>query len=207
MSVEAEEIREAFLSGQLRVKALDPQTGEVGLHVVSDVMQHHTSHKSAVEIVTESGVSVVSTGDHSVYTVVDGTPSEVRAEDLNKGDPLVVLGEERWDTDIIHSVEILDPLEVSYDLCVPGPENFFLMNGVLAHNSYSIGGISLDVQKSSNYESLKNNAEAQFDKATEAKARTVKYTRGLQQPRFGRGVRSSFGPFLGRGILSPRNFW
>jgi hypothetical protein len=81
-----------------------------------------------------------------------------------------------------------------------------LSNGILAHNSYSIGGISLDLEKSSKYESLKQNAESMFDKATEAKAQTVKYIRGLQQPRFGIGIRSSFGPFVGKGVLSPRSF-
>jgi hypothetical protein len=71
---------------------------------------------------------------------------------------------------------------------------------------YSIGGISLSLEKSSKYESLKQNAEGQFDKAAEAKSRTVKFIRGLQQPKFGFGVRSSFGPNVGRGVLSPRSF-
>lgn len=71
---------------------------------------------------------------------------------------------------------------------------------------YSIGGISLTIDKSSKYESLKSNAEEQWDKLVEAKSRTTKYMRGLAQPRFGRGVRSAFGPFVGRGVLSPRSF-
>jgi len=71
---------------------------------------------------------------------------------------------------------------------------------------YSIGGISLTIDKSSKYQSLKENAEQQFDKLTEAKARTTKYCRGLQQPRFSTGVRSAFGPAVGRGVLSPRKF-
>lgn len=71
---------------------------------------------------------------------------------------------------------------------------------------YSIGGISLSINKSSLYESLKQNAEGRFDQLTEIKARTTKIIRGLQQPRFGRGIRSSFGPAVGRGVLSPRNF-
>lgn len=72
--------------------------------------------------------------------------------------------------------------------------------------SYSIGGISLDLEKSSKYQSLKDSADQQVDKATEAKMQTVKYIRGLQQPRFGMGVRSAWGPHLGKGVLSPRNF-
>jgi hypothetical protein len=71
---------------------------------------------------------------------------------------------------------------------------------------YSIGGISLNIDKSSKYMDLKRNAEEQWDKLTTAKQQTEKYLRGLQQPRFGRGVRSAFGPAVGRGVLSPRNF-
>jgi hypothetical protein len=79
-------------------------------------------------------------------------------------------------------------------------------NWVANEFDYSIGGISLSIEKSSKYESLKQNAEEQWDKLTEAKVRTTKYMRGLSQPRFGRGVRSAFGPYVGRGVLSPRNF-
>lgn len=71
---------------------------------------------------------------------------------------------------------------------------------------YSIGGISLNLEKSSKYQSLKENAESQFDKLTEAKQQTTHYIRGLSQPRFGTGVRSAVGPFVGRGVLSPRSF-
>lgn len=71
---------------------------------------------------------------------------------------------------------------------------------------YSIGGISLNIDKSSKYMDLKRNAEEQWDKLTEAKARTSKYMRGLSQPRFGHGVRSAFGPYVGRGVLSPKSF-
>jgi hypothetical protein len=80
------------------------------------------------------------------------------------------------------------------------------INWVADEFDYSIGGVSLTIEKSSKYESLKQNAESMFDKGTEAKARTVHFIRGLQQPRFGMGVRSAFGPFTGRGVLSPRNF-
>lgn len=80
------------------------------------------------------------------------------------------------------------------------------MNWVADEFDYSIGGISLSIEKSSKYESLKQNAESQFDKAAEAKARTVKFMRGLQQPKYGIGIRSSFGPNVGKGVLSPRNF-
>jgi hypothetical protein len=79
-------------------------------------------------------------------------------------------------------------------------------NWVANEFDYSIGGISLNVEKSSKYQSLKENAESQWDKLTEAKSRTTHFMRGLAQPRFGRGVRSAFGPYVGRGVLSPRGF-
>lgn len=79
-------------------------------------------------------------------------------------------------------------------------------NWVADEFDYSIGGISLSIEKSSKYQSLKENAESQWDKLVEAKARTTKYMRGLKQPRFGIGVRSAFGPFVGRGVMSPRQF-
>jgi len=80
------------------------------------------------------------------------------------------------------------------------------LNWVADEFDYSIGGVSLSIEKSSKYESLKQNAESQFDKAAEAKARTVKFIRGLQQPKYGIGIRSAFGPHVGRGVLSPRHF-
>jgi hypothetical protein len=80
------------------------------------------------------------------------------------------------------------------------------INWIADEFDYSIGGISLNLERSSKYMDIKRNAEEQFDKLTEAKARTTKYIRGLAQPRYGRGVRSAFGPATGRGVLSPRSF-
>jgi len=71
---------------------------------------------------------------------------------------------------------------------------------------YSIGGVSLTLEKSSKYEMLKTSSESQFNIATEAKSRTVKIMRGLKQPKYGIGIRSAFGPHVGRGVLGPRNF-
>jgi hypothetical protein len=80
------------------------------------------------------------------------------------------------------------------------------LNWVVDEFDYSIGGVSLSIEKSAKYESLKQNAESQFDKAAAAKERTVKFMRGIQQPKYGIGIRSAFGPQVGRGVLSPRNF-
>ncbi len=84
----------------------------------------------------------------------------------------------------------------------------FALAAMMVHEEfdYSIGGISLSIERSSKYESLKQNAESQFDKAAEAKARTVKFLRGISQPKYGIGIKSAFGSSVGRGVLSPRNF-
>lgn len=80
------------------------------------------------------------------------------------------------------------------------------INWVHEEFDYSIGGISLSIEKSSKYESLKQNAEGNFEKAAEAKSRTTKIMRGLKQSRYGIGIRSAFGPHVGAGVLSPRRF-
>jgi len=79
-------------------------------------------------------------------------------------------------------------------------------NWIVDEFDYSIGGISLSLDKSSRYESLKSNAEQMWSQSVEAKARTVKIIRGLRQPKYGVGIRSAFGPHVGRGVLGPRNF-
>ena len=79
-------------------------------------------------------------------------------------------------------------------------------NWIADEFDYSIGGVSLSIEKSSKYEGMKANAEGQFQAAAEAKQRTTKIMRSLTQPRFGRGVRSAFGPHVGKGVLSPRKF-
>lgn len=80
------------------------------------------------------------------------------------------------------------------------------LNWVADEFSYSIGGVSLDIDKSSKYESLQANVEAQWSKLVEQKMITTKIVMGLQQPRFGIGIRSAFGPHTSRSVLSPRSF-
>jgi len=80
------------------------------------------------------------------------------------------------------------------------------LNWIADEFDYSIGGVSLSIEKSSKYEGIKNNAESQLDKMLEAKTRTTKIIRGLQQSRYGLGVRSSFGGPYGNGILTPRKY-
>lgn len=82
------------------------------------------------------------------------------------------------------------------------------LNWIEEEFSYSIGGISLSIEKSSKYQQIKQNAEGRFDRYMEHKSRTVKIMRGLQQSRYGIGIRSSFGPHVGArtGVMTPRKF-
>lgn len=81
-----------------------------------------------------------------------------------------------------------------------------MINWIVDEFGYNIGGVSLDIEKSSKYESAANNFKDLFEGQLERAKATVKIVKGLQQPRFGVGIRSSFGPFLGAGKLSPRKF-
>jgi hypothetical protein len=81
-----------------------------------------------------------------------------------------------------------------------------MINWISEEFGYSIGGVSLDLEKSSKYEAAKQNAESQWDKYIEVAKKTVKYTKGLQQSKYGTGIRSAFGPYVGRGVISPRKF-
>lgn len=80
------------------------------------------------------------------------------------------------------------------------------INWIQEEFSYSIGGVSLDLDRSSKYESAASSMSEQFDKMLEKAKATVNVVRGLQQPRYGMGIRSAFGPYSGRGVLSPRKF-
>ena len=83
------------------------------------------------------------------------------------------------------------------------------LNWVADEFSYSIGGVSLDLDKSAKYQSMAESIDGRFKEMlsadTGAKA-TIKVIRGLQQSKYGIGIRSSFGPSVGRGALTPRRF-
>ena len=65
-------------------------------------------------------------------------------------------------------------------------------NWIVDEFDYSIGGISLNIDRSSKYEGLKSSAEQMWSQSVEAKTRTTKFIRGLRQPKYGVGVRSAF---------------
>lgn len=80
------------------------------------------------------------------------------------------------------------------------------LNWVADEFEYSIGGVSLNIEKSSKYQSMANDLQGKFAEQVVAAKETVKIIRGLKQSRYGVGIRSSFGPSVGRGSLTPRRF-
>jgi hypothetical protein len=84
--------------------------------------------------------------------------------------------------------------------------NALSLNWIADEFDYSIGGVSLSIEKSSKYQSMAGDAQARFESMVEAAKETVKIMRGLKQSRYGVGIRSSFGPSTGRGALTPRRF-
>jgi hypothetical protein len=81
-----------------------------------------------------------------------------------------------------------------------------MINWISDEFDYSIGGVSLSLEKSGKYESAANNYKDLFQSQLEQAKATVKIIKGLQQPRYGVGIRSAFGPFAGRGQLTPQKF-
>jgi len=80
------------------------------------------------------------------------------------------------------------------------------LNWIADEFDYSIGGVSLTLDKSSKYEGALSTAVDQFDKQLEKAKATINIILGVQQPKYGVGIRSAFGPYAGRGVLSPRKF-
>jgi hypothetical protein len=204
-----EKLRTALRNRTLEVRSVDVETGELRWSAIEDVVRHETPHKEILRVVDVQGREVSCTEDHSLfqYDEEDGL-TEMMPKHMKKGFPLAVCSEGSFcGSSPVALVERGLFRVYTYDLCVPGDENFVLSNGIVAHNTYSIGGVSLDLERSSKYESLKQNAEQQFEKMmTDGKQRTVKHMRGLRQSRYGMGVRSSFGPITGAGALTPRKF-
>jgi hypothetical protein len=80
------------------------------------------------------------------------------------------------------------------------------LNWIADEYGYSISGVSLDLEKSSKYESMKNNFLTEFKEAVTQAKESIKITKGLQQPRYGIGISSALGPFSAPGVQSRRNW-
>ena len=80
------------------------------------------------------------------------------------------------------------------------------LNWISDEFNYSISGVSLDIEKSSKYESMKNNFIQEWDKARDLAKESIKLVKGLRQPRYGIGISSALGPYSRPGVQSRRNF-
>ena len=79
------------------------------------------------------------------------------------------------------------------------------MNWIADEFSYSISGISLDLEKSSKYQAIKDEFVAEYDKLVEANKLSIKIIKGLRQFKFGVGITSALGPLSRPGVQSRRN--
>ncbi len=80
------------------------------------------------------------------------------------------------------------------------------LNWIVDEFDYSIGGISLSINKASAYQGMAEMANQNFKEFAETAKRSVKIITGLRQSRFGFGIRSAFGPAVRQGVLTPKNF-
>lgn len=195
-------IKTSFLKGSLLVQSMVDKGAEPQWVSISNVFRHLTPHKKMVEVVTDLG-SVRVTEDHSLF---DGeTKDPVETSKVKPGDTLIgIVGE------TFEPIKVLDTKEIpsekyTYDLSVPRSENFVLDSGVLAHNTYSISGVSLDIDKSSKYMSIKDEFINEYDKIVDANKRSIKIIKGLRQFRYGVGITSAMGPLSRPGVQSRRN--
>lgn len=79
------------------------------------------------------------------------------------------------------------------------------MNWIADEFTYSISGVSLDLDKSSKYQALKDEYIAEYDKLVEANKASIKIIKGLRQFRYGIGITSALGPLNRPGVQSRRN--
>lgn len=80
------------------------------------------------------------------------------------------------------------------------------MNWVADEFTYSLSGISLDINKSAQYMQMKDSFEQEFDKSLDLTKRSIKIIKGLQMPKYGLGISSALGPYSRPGVQSRRNW-
>lgn len=198
-------IEEAYQAGSLLVQSVSPDTSVVSWSPVTTVVRHESGSKRMLEVSVEGTICTV-TEDHSLFLLVDGKIQEVPTMNIKVGDSLAVVTDGILTYATVTSVAEAETCQYAYDISVPGDENFVLTSGILAHNTYSVSGVSLDLEKSSKYMSMKENWEQNFDKMLERVKNSIKIVKGLQQPRYGIGISSALGPFSRVGVQSRRNY-
>lgn len=101
-------------------------------------------------------------------------------------------GERRWRTTILLRAAAYACFAIS-------------MQWIANEFSYSISGESLDLEKSSKYQSMKDEYIAEYDKLVEQNKLSIKIIKGLRQMRYGIGLQSSLGPLNRPGVQSRKN--
>jgi hypothetical protein len=196
------DLRKAYKTGMLFVQSMT-RNEEIVWSPIRQVMRHECPKKRLLKLSTEIGDTVI-TEDHSIFAWLDRKP--FAAKDLYPGVPIVGMIDGILNPIIVLASEQVASKQYMYDLSVPYTENFFLASGILAHNSYSISGVSLDIEKSSKYQSMKDEFIGEYDKVVEAAKRSIKIIKGLRQFRYGIGITSALGPLSRPGVQSRRNF-
>jgi very-short-patch-repair endonuclease len=195
-------IKESFFSGSLKVRAMVDKESKPQWVPINNILRHITPHKKMIRVITSIG-SVGVTEDHSLFYW--NTKDPIKTSDLKIGDLIVGLPGWEFEALKILGIEDLPPEGHTYDVSVPGIENAVLDSGILVHNTYSISGISLDLEKSSKYQSMKDEFIAEYDKLVEANKLSIKIIKGLRQFRYGVGITSALGPLSRPGVQSRRN--
>ena len=191
VSVTDNALIQAYSMGSLKVRSMIPNSTVPKWVPLKQVLKHHTPHKRMFRIDTAIG-SVKVSEDHSLF--IWNTKEPIRAAELEHGDMVVGLpGKEFEPVKVIGSTYV-GTQEFTYDVSVPGTENAVLDSGILIHNSYSISGVSLEIDKSSKYQSLKDEFISEYDKVLEAAKRSIKTIMGLKQQKYGVGLQSALGP-------------
>lgn len=80
------------------------------------------------------------------------------------------------------------------------------LNWIADEFDYSVSGVSLSIDKSSKYDSMKSTFWEEFNNGLELAKRSIKIIKGLQQPKYGIGISSALGPFSRPGVQSRRNY-
>lgn len=201
-TVNKDKIKVSFLKGELKVKSM-VNKGDIPVWShLSNILRHETPHKKMLHVITDIGDSTV-TEDHSLFLWETRNP--IRTDELKAGLRIVGLPGYEFEPAEVISIKEVERQKHTYDVSVPGAENAVLDSGILVHNSYSISGVSLDIEKSSKYQGMKENYIAEYDKLVEANKRSIKLVKGLRQFRYGVGVTSALGPMNRPGVQSRRN--
>jgi hypothetical protein len=80
------------------------------------------------------------------------------------------------------------------------------LNWISEEFQFSISGETLDIEKSSKYQAIKDEFIQEYDKILQGAKESIKIIRGLRQQKFGVGVQSALGPLSRPGVQSRSNY-